>query len=332
MTGENENSTTELLCNILRVKYLRDIVLQYIGIPSKMLEEISQSNITTQAYDENTGILDIQIASLNCFYIIENKIRTNTVLQESQKSKYIEKIDKSGKVHRGLIFMIPEGYNEKEEIERLKKELDSQGKNYIIIKAWREFLEYLDKIEIGKDSPVIKESLDYLNDIILTPPVDYTLTIQEINIFYNPKNIYCSLSLLHKYFGLIDENEEYLMKQLGKDFDHSDWQKDFETVNKKGKNIRYKDRVCIFYGFNFNLLEAIDDNKNKYIFSICFELAQLKENPKIGEKYTFMKDENWLYIKTDISNIINDHTGKEYFNELIDIIKNVFLINLKKTE
>jgi hypothetical protein len=81
LTKENENSTTELLCNLLRTKYIRNICLKFFGIPDKIIEGITIHNINTQKLSRTEGIPDIIIQDTDCYYIIENKIRINTGLQ-----------------------------------------------------------------------------------------------------------------------------------------------------------------------------------------------------------------------------------------------------------
>jgi hypothetical protein len=48
ITRDNENSSTELLCNLLRSKYIRDICLRYFDIPEILLDKIDIHNIHTQ--------------------------------------------------------------------------------------------------------------------------------------------------------------------------------------------------------------------------------------------------------------------------------------------
>ena len=323
MTNENENSTTELFCNILRNKYIRDIVLKYFDIPLDMLDEITQDNINTQNQNKESGIPDITIESDNCFYIIENKIELGTKLTEKQKSSYIKLINSKNKKYRGYIFLIPSDYKDETSINNIKKQIKDDT-NKIIVKTWKEFLEYLNKMEVCNDSPILKESIDYLTHIVLEAPIDNTLSNEEINMFYNPKNIYLTLCLLNKYFEIIDQNESMFLKDLGKDFSAGNWEKNFENTKLKGKYLKYKNSPCIFYGFIFNLLNPVDDNYNKYIFSICFNRDYLNKNLTINKKYCSIEDKNWLYIKTDISNIISDKTGKKYFDELKNIIFEIF--------
>jgi len=332
MTRENENSTTQLLYNILRAKYLRHIVLKYFGIAPEAINEITQDDIKPQQSEEDIGIPDIIIENYNSYYIIENKIRVDTRLRESQKSDYIEKIKEKNKKYNGYIFIIPKDYK-KESIENIQKD---KGYKVTIIE-WQDFINYLKEMEL--DSPIIKESIEYLSEVILGCPVNNTLTIEEINIFYNPQNIYYSLSILKKYHNLINNNEEIFIKSLGNDFSPSDWAYDFYDVdlyhlNLKGKFINYNKKQCIFYGFDLNLITPYDDKKNKYVFSVSFDMKyldmnKLKKDKEIGKYGIPIENKDWIYIKTDITKIINDSKGEEYFKEVTEIINNVFLKNLK---
>ena len=179
-----------------------------------------------------------------------------------------------------------------------------------------------------KDSPVIKESIEYFSSIILSAPLDNTLTAEEIDIFYNPLNLLYSFRLINKYNNIVEGNEEEFLKNIGKHFSLSDWE---DEISSKGRYLNYKDsQQCIFYGFSLGGLNPINDNYNKFAFSVCFLLEELKHNKNINKKYIYHEcEDGWLYVKTDISNIINDNTGKKYFEQLKNIINDVFLPNLK---
>ena len=70
LTKENENTTTELLCNLLRTKYIRNICLRYFDISEEIIENISIENISTQKSFDKEGILDIIIQNKDSYYII----------------------------------------------------------------------------------------------------------------------------------------------------------------------------------------------------------------------------------------------------------------------
>jgi hypothetical protein len=323
ITKMNENSSTELLCNILRTKYLRDIILKYFGIAEDVLNEINIENIKTQKTLKDTGIPDIIIQTKSCYYIIENKIRIDTHLQKSQKEEYVEDIISKKENHRGYIFLIPEKYRHREEIEEIKE----KNQETIIIKEWEDFLSHLEKLEIENESPVIKESLDYLRAFFLREAADINLSPYEVAMLFNLKNVFYSLNLINKFKKIIGDNEKDFIKSLGNDFSASDFVFCFDAASPylKGKHINYKENQCIFYGFDFDLLDKKDD----FIFSVRFDkncLNSLNVNLETDEFSDVYDDGNFIYIKTDAVNLISENDNSKYFEELADIIKKVLKI------
>jgi hypothetical protein len=71
LTNENENSSTELLCNLLRTKYVRDICLKFLGIPENILDKINYNNIIRQKKIGESAIFDIRIEGNDYYYINE---------------------------------------------------------------------------------------------------------------------------------------------------------------------------------------------------------------------------------------------------------------------
>jgi len=337
LTKENENSTTELLCNLLRTKYIRNICFEFFGISKNIFESIKLENITTQKSFDKEGIPDIIIQNRESYYIIENKIRKNTILQENQKNGYITNIKnayKSGK-DVGYIFIIPENYVHKNELMRLQEEKN----NFIKIIEWENFLKHLLNLEIQNESPVISESLNYLIDIILKDTSLYNeeilFTPYEVVMLYNPKDVLESLKVCEKIFKRIKLIEEKLLEI--KEFKLSPGRDNNLTEYNEGigKYFSYNGNECIFIGLNMNLItcnkvDINDDTKNveDYLFSLAFTKYYLKPELSIPDNINYFDDDEYIYIPLNKKYLVDEKNTGSLEAEIIGIIREVFLKNV----
>ena len=257
---------SQLLCNLLKIKFFRDICLKYFEIDEDIYKNIQSDDIFTQYNIEGVGIPDICIKNNKTLIIIENKIRNTTGLQETQKTTYVD----YAKSNKGkYILLIPNDDYPQEEIKKIQKENESSGLIKII--TWEDFLTHLSKLEIEKCSLIIKESLEYLRDLILEIPEDLTLTNYEVAFMYNPKYIYDVLSLLEKHNKLIEKVSNAVLKELNDKKDEDKFSLGF-THNKgmeyRGQNLKYKNRECIFWGLDLNMREKENGN---YTYGLAIE-------------------------------------------------------------
>jgi len=324
-----ENGVSQLLCNLLKIKFFRDICLNFFGIKEDIYKNIQSDNIFPQYNIEGVGIIDICIKNNKTLIFIENKIRNTTKLQESQTTKYVDFVkNNNGK----YIFLIPNDDYPQEEIEKIKK--CNEPHDFIKIMTWEKFLTHLSELEIEKCSLIIKESLEYLKELILGIPVDLTLTNYEVAFMYNPKDIYNVLSLLDKNYKLIAKVNETMLKELndkhGNKFTYGKYfWKDMEL---RGMGLRYNNFECIFWGVNLDLREIYNGD-----YSYCLSLwtEYLNNNyekifPKNNEKYPYLKgDDNWIHIKID-RNLFIDGKEEDLKKRVIEIINEFFLENRNK--
>jgi len=338
LSRKDENAATEMLCNLLQVKYVRDVCLQFLGLEQKAIDSIDAKDITSQHSLEDVGIPDIEISNTDYYYIIENKIRKNTPLQESQKTTYITKIKNSPAREKGFIFIIPKDYNHTNEIDALRN-----NETDVEIKYWDELLAHLYSKELDKWSPLIAHSLEFLSDLILEQTTDTRFTPYEVAMLYNPKDAYESIKMARKVFYLIKNKEDgdvlrNVLNKLDKDFDGGDDKYDITSdwKNKIGKYFRYKspNKPAIFCGLSFDLLDE-NPQYTDFVFSIAFKCDKLKSISTIDEiKYPYKIVNDWLYVKLPKESILDDSERQsEIFKDtVVDIIKNVFLNNLKENE
>jgi len=328
LTRENEDSATELLCNLLKIKFFRDICLEYFGISENIYENVQSDDIITHHYLEDAGIPDICINYNESLIFIENKIRNSTKLQNSQITSYAEKVAKSK--NGSYIFLIPSAYVHKNEIEEVKKEYSS----VIRIINWEDFLSYLSKLEIEKCSLTIKESLEYLQDLILGIPKDLTLTNYEVALMYNPKDIYNVLSLLEKNRKLIEKVNDAVLEELkvkhGDKITFGSEYSGYATMDGLGIFLKYKYRDCIYWGLSLNMREK---KNGDYVYSLAMKIEPLKNNfrEEIDEKRFLYYDEgDWIFVQIDRKLFFDESQEENLKKRVIEIIEDVFLKSCKE--
>jgi len=325
ITDENEDTSSELLCNILRTKYIRDLTLGYLGISPESLETIELEHISTRKSIDDGGIPDIIINNDENFFLIENKIHIDTDLQESQTTTYPKFIDKKDKIYKSYIFLIPKNYKHEPEIDKTKKLYP-----FITKKYWEDLLDYLYKMEIQKESPVISEAMDFLNYLLSNEfVIDTKLNNKEVVIMYETEELYHTLETVDKIARLVaDVADSEKIKNLGKGFSYCSAQKDKNFV---GVSLKYeKSKPSVFLGL-FPLLWGVGIN-GEFVYSVAFNKKELKENYYIDEKYpkhTDDEEDGFLYIKLDRKTLVEEDQESVLVERVVDIIKNVFLENIK---
>jgi len=315
LTAENEDSVTDLLCNLFRIRYIRDICFDYFGIEKNIYQNIEIDNVfTRRAVNGVKPDICIENEEILCF--IENKIYAWTDLQPSQITTYPDYLAKSKK-KKTYLFIIPKNYNHEEEINQMLKNHD-----FVKIIYWDEFLRYLFTKEINTFSSIINESLEYMKGLILNDDlIDKTLNIYEVALMYNPKDIYDVLSLLGKSMSLINNASQKAVSKLGKNFSLGNKQTD---INGYGIYYKFNDTPCMFCGLNLNLCE---EGNGDFVYSLAITIESLKEDFSIDRiEYPYFSDGEYIYIKIDRRAFLNEN---DLFSKIIDIIEKIFLINKK---
>jgi hypothetical protein len=325
VTADNENTTSKLLCNLLRTKYIRDMFLDFLEIPKEIHETITIENISTQTTVPGVGIPDLTIKTGDALYFIENKIHDSTGLQPSQTTKYIEYLESMNKPYKGCVFLLPRVYDDKEtkEIENIKEK-----HSFISIKRWNDLLDYFRKNEIENGSPVVTEVLDYLSNLILGYSDNTTeLTVQEVVIMYNPEDLYNALSFAEKVRNLIEKASKSILDELGDGFSPG---RSYASLNGYGWYILYNNKHAIWIGLSPRMYGI---QNGDFVFSVAFlekSLKNLNINNIDDNKYPRFSDEEekCIYIKLDRKILTDEKPEEKLKIAVVDIIKNVFLKNV----
>jgi hypothetical protein len=122
----NENSTTQLLCNLLQFDDFRAMFLELI-IPGIDSSEAAGSHIDAEiAYDE-CGRPDIRIRSENVLALIELKVRKDTSCTVNQPQEYMKFLREQNEPIRRLVFLIPTDWRPRDELSGKLRTLESIG-------------------------------------------------------------------------------------------------------------------------------------------------------------------------------------------------------------
>jgi len=318
LTKEDEDSTTDLLSNLFRIKIFRDICFDFFGIKKEIYIEIGLDDIKTRQNIKNVGIPDIYLQNLEYLYFFENKIHTWTALQPSQKTTYPEYINRFKHDNKGYFFIIPEKYEHEDEIIELSKKYD-----FVKIFYWEKFLQYLQRTEIENCSGLIKESLNYLRALISDGSSEnLSLDIYEVVAMYNTKDIYIILNLVFKNFDTIKNIIEKVTKKLGENFSVGSPQKNQYGF---GMYINYLNKECIFCGVNPYIYEQENGN---FVYSVAISKKYMVDNFSIDTQvYPFVTDEEYIYFKIDRKLFLDEAKEKDLQENIVNIIKNTFINN-----
>jgi len=329
MTDQNENSTTELLCNLFRIKYFRDICLDFFGIEKEFIDEIKLEHISSQYSTDDSGMPDIVINTDKFICYIENKILINTDLQENQKISYPENLLTLGESHGkhiGYIFLIPNGYAHENEIDEIKsKYKDFTNKEFIRKYYWPDFLSFLYNKELHIESPIIKEGLNYFDELVQgDKPLDTVLNPREVVMLYNPEKINDVLNLMVKIRETIKSSLKIVADKMGNDYS---WGGEQNDQWGQGGKFNYKNRLSIFVGITPYLY---GEEEGIFFYSVALFKKHLVENYKIDDsEFKHCLDDEWVHIAIDKDLFVEDEKEKLLADEIMKILKNVFEKNYK---
>lgn len=199
-----ENTTTELLVNLMRYKYLRDIILNFLlgNDYDSLKDNISADAILTQrcyVIKECSYIPDIVINARDCFVIIENKVRKNCPLEEGQCDGYKIIRDKYGKEKsvNKCVFLLPDEY-------AFGENFTDSDKKY-----WSELLEILLKAQVKETSSIVSQAIDYFISVI---DIDVGKIKNENNkiSLYEAAFQYKKIDLSNEYSKLEEQYKEVI--------------------------------------------------------------------------------------------------------------------------
>lgn len=317
LTSEDENATTELLCNLCLYEEYKNIILDALELKGF---SISFDDINTQLSIPNrTKIPDIVIENEKIKIYIENKIDRGYKLNHSQTKIYPQNLENSNKNVK-LIYLVPKAYKD---IESIKAVMEKY--NFASLIYWEDLIDKLSVFNKNKCSEILNESIIYFNKILKTiPKTNFTmedlLFMNNIEIFR--KEVNTMAKELELFYNVLDK----LKKNLG---------------------LRYGQKEPILYccedqfgysfcmeqasiGYSFGWLDSDKNEEKECVLNLCFCKDFVNENIKTFSKYPYVfengDDGGYYFFRLDPNILANNDREKlllefceNIFNEVINI-------------
>ena len=312
ITAENENAVTDVLCNLMKHRFIRDIVIRFFipDVSESALDSISEEGIIPQKRIEYGGQPDLQIASHQIYIIVENKIRNGTNPTPHELSSYITKIKSSKAEFKRLVYLIPQDYSS----SSILKDIEKENSDIVSVREWESFLLALKRTEVGDFSQYFQDAIGYFSSLVDLHIIEDTkLKPMEVAMVYEPNIMLSAFSAaekLKKRFNIIAKQlievippmfncDSNIIIAAGRD--QCDSCGIGQYINLKHNNINNS----IFYGFS-NLQ---DESKNdKYSFSVAFYVDNDLFDVTIFEDKE--RDQYWWYIPCDKILLVSDNDEK----------------------
>ena len=249
---EDENSLTELLCNLLQFKPFMTLFTCLIE-EKLMLHDIAfdYEHIETQNSLGEKGIPDISVENEGLSLLIECKIEAGTSLTAKQPISYLNslKVNAADKT-KALVFLIPNDYIHEKELLSRQQKFFKRNKNQRIgfaILYWQEILERLQFSGIAELNPFFQHFNNRLRDWFSTLIINFSK--EEITMLYS-KDI---PTIYLKMTGVVEEVRNKLSKSY----------KLIREINEHGTGFYIKDA----------------NGKQILWFGVWYEYWQQKEYP-----------------------------------------------------
>jgi hypothetical protein len=201
----NEDSYTELLCNLMRYSAFRRPLLSRI-LSEESAQHIDYDDIDTQVVLPDSGRPDIVIDSDSVYGVVEVKVDLGRGLTANQPDGYFRHLaSKSWASTRWLVFLLPPGWDDgprlKESLVRLEAADTACGVRTRIV-DWHDVLDIIESNDLQALNPFFDEFHDLLEIRFRPRPIVFMR--KEVSMLFS-KDIPIALSKLDK---LIDQIQE----------------------------------------------------------------------------------------------------------------------------
>lgn len=312
VASQNEDTISELLVNLMSRKYIRDLVLQGMGLHKDIVENIKYSDITTQYTIKNRKRPDIAIVNQETLIFIENKIYDNTDLQKSQyQNEYPDVLINNSRTHKKLVFLIPKNYC------HINKLYESQ-KNYkdkldILIVCWAQLMEAILSSDITKDNPLIEQTIGFILDTVGLNTARKDFNKGEVLFMYDIKTLSNVYSFINRFDNYCNEACKIISKECEKYINPKKITKESNTDRHIAYWIESKNggKWPFYLGLSF-----YENDNFQYNFRILKKI--ITENVKITEDH--FEKQDWVFFK--IPNNIFDEDNIPF--ALANHVKKIF--------
>jgi hypothetical protein len=241
--AKDENSFTELLCNLLMRGDFRACVLP-LFVGQELADKIPASAITTQIVLEDCGCPDITIRTAELCALIEVKLnpsRGMTVHQESSgygskdRRRYIDYLNDQNVTHKLLLFLIPSDWEHR---ERLEESFATLKEIYVGIQTgictWEDIFGALE----STTDPVTDE----FNKLLRGKLALVRFTPEELQVIHS-ENFAVAFRATRKLEKLVDEVARSKARRPG----NIEWKPE-KTEEAYGFNLMAEKRHLLWFG------------------------------------------------------------------------------------
>lgn len=307
----NENSCTELFCNLLADKIFRNTFLSRF-LSKKQLDTLSYNNIETQLglQGDEKGRPDINISNENIELYIEIKI-DNAPLTNNQPSSYLSALSAKSCVSKTLLFILPPDYIH---LNELNKRITAFFDKYPKIQIETHVIQWGEIINIIKSNKILMKREHYVSFMNL---LRAWYEIKLINFSKEEVKAMYEKELL-KLFHIVETVKDYNSKKCNPRI----------SAGKKEYGCYFKDAkgdTILYFGVWYPFWK-------KFNKPFCYGVSLKSTERKIVDKFTKAhKDycldyENWrmawidedIYLEHKCSETIAKVIEKE-LNHLIEL-------------
>jgi hypothetical protein len=204
----DENSTTELLCNLLRFDEFRLPFLR-LFLSEATASEVSWGDIDTQGGLFNCGIPDLRIENDKLLVLLEVKVTPHLELTSHQSKSYLEYLSKNPKPECLLVFLVPSEWNHLDALDILRNASSSEEAPKIHVVHWERIVEIIEQNELGVLNPILNEFGELITGRIAPKPVAFLQ--KEVSMLFS-KDIPTALSNLERLIAGIQGRSTYKMR------------------------------------------------------------------------------------------------------------------------
>ncbi len=284
LTDENENATTELLCNLCHFDEYKEIIFDTLGLKDF---SIIFEDIITQKQISKGKKPDVEIKNDNVRVFIENKIKKGYNLLKSQTKVYPEELNKAPQKNKKMIYLVPENHFCVEMIKKLQKKY-----GFIELIYWEELINALEEYNEKKRSEIITESINYFTKVLeMIPKTKFSE--EDISLMKDIEKL-CEVN---KTMAKTAELFFNVAEKLRKDLKIKSFHYEPNLVCEKDAFGYYFNKANCFLGYSFVLFDNEKLEGRDFVLSLALNKDSVNSK-KIGDFHdqTFYND-GWYYFK-----------------------------------
>ena len=325
----NENSTTELFCNLFQFKPFKTAILE-LFLERDLIERIKFDDCRTQQRLDECGCPDLIISNDEVEIIFEVKIGDTSLTDNQPKGylKHFEKPEITQKKHKWLILLIPDDYYYKEEWGRrvpmkIKKEMWLERVPIVLpnidIKIykiyWTQVIHQIEEYDLPSFSQYFNDFVALLKRWFEREPIIFTN--REVKLMFSdevPK-------VVTKLFAIIDDVHNDISREFG------DTIRILHRINEDEAGLYIKNQMnqeFLFFGVWYHFWE-------KYKRPLCYGVSG-KYHPSIVNVFKqshdkkIQKEEGWFCTWIDENIIQKENCQKDIASLIMNEVKNLLPI------